>query len=200
MAQKTKEGEMIKEVEIYSQNDLERKCKKETFDDSVLISIGNPHKLFSRRQVDEKVPRLIKVKFKHTLRLRFYDVNALDEVVEGRKKIIPTTKDIDHVIRFINKYSNRANRVVIHCWGGISRSPGIGILVLYLIEKNEDKVIERLCTIAPNALPNKKILELIDEKYQTKFVERRNDVIRNLNNRIRMSLQSTESEELEEIK
>jgi predicted protein tyrosine phosphatase len=188
---------MIHEVEIYSQNDLERKCKNDTFEGSILISIGNPHRIFSKKQVDERIPVIIKERFKHILRLEFYDVNSLNEVIQGRKEIIPTTKDIDNVVRFISKHREIYHRVVIHCLGGISRSPGIGVLVLYLIDSNEDIVIERLCRIAPNALPNRKILELIDEEFKTKFVERRNDVIRNMNKRLQMSLQSNESEGLE---
>jgi predicted protein tyrosine phosphatase len=190
---------VITEVEIYSQNVLERKCKKTSFKDSILISIGNPNKLFSKREVDEKIPKIFRKRFRHILRLKFYDVNSLNEVIEGRRKAIPTIRDVNKVINFISRNNNKNNRVVIHCWGGISRSPGIGVCVLYILEKDENRVIERLCEIAPNALPNRRILELIDEKYATSFVEKRNDVIRNLNNRIKLSLQSGVIEGLEEI-
>jgi predicted protein tyrosine phosphatase len=190
---------MIETVEIYSQNDLERICRNKTdFNDSILISIGNPPgSLF--KKIDEKIPSNIKKSFKRILRLEFNDGYEGDLLPNGKKKKPPKKEDVKKAISFFEKYKKKYKRIVIHCWAGTSRSTAIGIGILYKIYKDEDKVINVLKEIRPYALPHKAILDYIDELCNTNFKDKRNAVLMNYQSRIKKEIKKIEDDNLEEL-
>ena len=190
---------MINSVEIYSQNDLERKCRKNNFNDAVLISIGNPHWFFSNRKIDEKIPVIFKTKFDSILRLEFFDLVDTKDVQPWKPRRIPKLRDLNKVISFYNDSKYNYNRVIIHCWGGISRSTAMGLLVLFLIHKNVDIAIRELKKLQPYALPHAGILTMIDQLYETNFLEHRMEIIRCWKERIQKDLILAQSEGLEEV-
>jgi len=191
---------MIREVAIYSQNDLERLCRKREMKGAVLISIGNPRSGLFRKE-DEKIPEAIRKAFDKILRLEFHDAYEGDRLPDGRLKRPPTKKDLLKAIRFYEANKERYSTLVVHCWAGTSRSTAIGICMLYLIHGDEDKVIEVLKHIRPYALPHEKILEFIDEIYGTSFQEKRNVVLMNYRERIQRDIEEArnENEGLEEV-
>jgi len=191
---------MINRVEIYSQNDLERLCRKQKMTDSILISIGNPGSGLFRKE-DERIPKAIRKAFPKILRLEFHDAYDGDRVPDGRLKRPPTQRDLQKAIRFYESNKDKYSTLVVHCWAGTSRSTAIGICMLYLIHGNEDKVIEVLKEIRPYALPHKKILEYIDELYGTTFQGKRTVVLMNYKERIQRDIEKarTENEGLEEV-
>jgi predicted protein tyrosine phosphatase len=191
---------MICEVAIYSQNDLERACRKQKMRDAILISIGNPRSGIFRKE-DEKIPEAIRKAFDKMLRLEFHDAYEGDRLPDGKLKRPPTKKDLLRAIRFYEANKDRYSTLVVHCWAGTSRSTAIAICMLYLIHGNEDKVIEVLKEIRPYALPHKKILEYIDELYGTTFQGKRTVVLMNYKERIQRDIEKarTENEGLEEV-
>jgi len=191
---------MINEVAIYSQNDLERACRKRKMPDSVLVSIGNPRSGLFRKE-DEKIPEAIRKAFPKILRLEFHDAYEGDRLPDGRLKKPPEKRDLLKVIRFYESNKDKYSRIVVHCWAGTSRSTAIGICLLYLIHGDEKKVIDILKVTRPYALPHKRILEYIDEIYDTSFQEKRNDVLMNYKERIQKDIDriKNENEGLEEV-
>jgi len=191
---------MIKNVAIYSQNELDRICKKQKMPDSVLISIGNPRSGLFRKE-DEKIHKKIKKAFSKILRLEFHDAYEGDKLPNNKLKKPPVKKDLLKAIKFYEENKNHYSTLVIHCWAGTSRSTAIGVCILYLLKRDEDEVINILKEIRPYALPHMKILEYIDEIYDTTFKYKRNDVLMNYKERIQKSIEKikNENEGLEEV-
>jgi predicted protein tyrosine phosphatase len=181
---------MISSVEIHSQNDLVQLCKEKDFSDSILISIGNPSSFFRLKRIDEKIPRIIKTSFRHVLRLKFNDIDKVIKLNGSRKTRIPSKNDVEKAIAFYQKYKEKYEKLIIHCWSGISRSAAIGIAILYQIYLDEDKVIERLKEIRPQAMPNEIIIQYIDKIYNTNFNEKRVELLKSKMRHIKRSLKS----------
>lgn len=191
---------MINEVAIYSQNDLERLCRKQIFPDSILVSIGNPRSGFIGKE-DEKVPGNIRKAFPKILRLEFHDAYEGDKLPDNAPKKTPKKRDVLKVIRFFESNMSKYSTIVVHCWAGTSRSTAIGICLLYLIHRDEDKAIDILKEIRPYALPHKTILGFIDEIFGTRFQDKRNAVLLNYKERILKDIEKgkNQNEGLEEL-
>ena len=190
---------MITSIEIYGQRELESICKDNDFNNSILISIGNPHRILRRKNVDEQIPKIFKTKFDKILRLEFYDVSKKSDLQKTQVKRIPKENDVKKAIRFFEQHRDKKDRLIIHCWGGVSRSTAIGICILYLILQDEESVITKIGEIRKEALPNAKIKEIIDNIYKTGFTERRYDVMKNWKNRFQRELFELMNEGLEEV-
>ncbi|MBL8968657.1 MAG: dual specificity protein phosphatase family protein [Spirochaetaceae bacterium] len=176
---------MITEVEIYGQAELDRLCERRDFPRSALVSIGNPHWPFRKPSYDEALPRSIKDKFRDILRLEFFDEVEFEKIPRGKPKRLPQKRDIRKVIDFYERHGNECDRIVIHCRSGVSRSTAVGMVILYLIHRDEDAVIERMKKQRPYAVPHEGILKLADELLGSRLEVRRLDIMRNWKGRIR---------------
>jgi predicted protein tyrosine phosphatase len=73
-----------------------------------------------------------KDRFKRILRLQFFDAELKEDLGELRPRRIPARRDIRRVIRFWNDSKDEATGYVVHRWGGLSRSAGVALGLLYL--------------------------------------------------------------------
>ena len=152
-------------IQVFGQFELEEHIRNGGEIYSHLISIGNPG--FIRRP-DHVLPKLFKQSFSSILRLRFYDVRKKEQLGPQQKiKRIPKKKDVKRVIKFFEKTKYEATGYNIHCWQGVSRSTAVALILLYLIYEDEGKASKKLVEIRRQAMPNKLIVTLFDEMYNT---------------------------------
>jgi predicted protein tyrosine phosphatase len=73
--------------------------------------------------IDPKAPEArLSDKFAAVLRLSFNDIAAPG----GPEDVLFAEEHADAVVRFLEQWPN-AERVVVHCVGGVSRSPGVAL-------------------------------------------------------------------------
>ena len=149
-------------IQIFGQIELVQYIESGSETVSHLVSIGNP-KSRSMKRSDTELPPIFKKTFEKVLRQAFFDVEKKEHLGSMRPKRIPMKKDVRKVIRFFNRYSDTATGFCIHCWRGISRSTAIALGYLYLIHKDEQKAVDELKKIQPEAAPHPGIVKYFDE-------------------------------------
>ena len=140
-------------IEIYGQQDLVEAVLAGNVSCSHVISIGNPGNI-GRRKEDTTMPPVFKSYFKRWLRLEFFDVLKKEHLGPMRPRRIPLKKDVRRVIRFFNGTRDEATGYAIHCWRGVSRSTAIALGVLYMMYHDEQKAVDELKRIRPEAGPH----------------------------------------------
>ncbi len=128
-----------------------------------LISIGNPRAFFAPVKPGTRVPPLFRQKFDDVLRLAFFDVDSIESLGKMRPKKVAERHDIERVVSFFNTTRTGTDGWTIHCWQGLSRSPGIALGILFLIYGDEDKAARELRRIRPEARPLQRIVGFFDE-------------------------------------
>lgn len=152
------------DIEIYGQNELIERIGQNKNVTSHLISIGNPSVLWKRdHRQDTNVPKIFKETFKSILRIEFFDVLEKEHLGNMRPKRIPLKRDVKKAIRYFKKHSKNANGFTIHCWRGVSRSTAIALGYLYLIHGDEQKAVDALKKIRPDAGPHPGLVKFFDE-------------------------------------
>jgi len=73
----------------------------------------------------------------------------------------PTMKDILNVLHFTNTFTND-DKVLIHCHGGICRSPAVAMLALIQHGSSIEDALATVLKIRPVAWPNKLVIRLGD--------------------------------------
>jgi predicted protein tyrosine phosphatase len=129
-----------------------------------LISIGNPHLPWRPWMPGEYLQPLFRKSFKRILRLAFFDVERKDLLGKMRPRRIPEARDVMRVIRFWEGTRGGASGYVLHCWGGVSRSAGMALGLLYLECGSEEEAARRLRSIRPEAGPHRGILRHFDRE------------------------------------
>ncbi|MFW5890816.1 MAG: hypothetical protein ACOCUI_01200 [bacterium] len=185
-------------IQILGQHELEKHINKGGKVYSHLISIGNPGKGRKNRP-DHILPKLFKQTFKSILRLEFYDVESKSHLVKGQKKRIPQKRDVKKIIRYYNKTKNRATGYTIHCWRGIARSTAVGLIILYLMYKDEQKAAQKLAKIRRQAMPHKGMIEHFDNIMGTNLSNSREKLWKERIEIIRKELEEDLIEELEVV-
>ena len=145
-------------LEIFSESELFEILSKRNYSKKVCISIGDPG-----TQINWK----IKKSFLKVLRLEFFDVVEIDH--SNEKLRIPQLKDVKKIVQFFQE--NKELDFVIHCNAGVGRSPAVGLILLFLLESSYHLAKTQLKKIRPKAMPNKLIIKLFDDLYQTKLLE-----------------------------
>lgn len=159
-------------VQIFGEEELIQHLKNGGSIYSHLISIGNPKKLIGKQNHGQFIPDIFKSKFKKILRLDFFDVDKKEHLRPKQfPKKIPESIDIKKIINFYNTTKNEATGYTIHCWRGVSRSTAVGLCILYMITKLEDKARQLLQQIRPQAMPLKRIVELFDLEYGSNLTD-----------------------------
>ncbi len=138
-------------IQIFGETQLDELLanQEEYFDHC--ISIGSP---------GEKMLNSIKDNFVSYLRLEFHDIDEKKYLND----ILPSLSDVEKIINYFNETKDVATGYVIHCHAGVSRSAAVGIALLYMITKSEEKSLQIFYEIKKLALPNKKLIELFDKK------------------------------------
>jgi predicted protein tyrosine phosphatase len=105
------------------------------------------------------------------LRLEFFDAERVDLLGEQRPRRIPRRRDVRRVLRFYEATAAEATGYVVHCWGGISRSPAIALGLFYLETGSEDEAARNLRAIRPEAGPHRLIARLFDAELGSRLEE-----------------------------
>ena len=83
---------------------------------------------------------------------------------EANHQILPNLGHINKIIQFTESW-NQSKPIVIHCWCGVSRSMATATFLLCKINnKNIDKNVRFIRSVAPHANPNKLMISMF-EKY-----------------------------------
>ena len=181
-------------IQVFGQDELEERIKNGNKVYSHLISIGNPG---IKPQPDILIPKIFKSAFTSILRFRFYDATKKEQLgPKQRIKRIPNKKDVKKLIKYYQKTKNKATGYTIHCWRGISRSTAMAYILLYLIYKDEKIASDELISIRRNAMPNRLIISIFDELYDTNLSEFNKTIFKSRIERMRQELSNT-VEELE---
>lgn len=117
--------------------------------------------------IDEEVEVKVPYGAGHT-RLNMWDVESDhspfylgDEVANSG---IPTREHVQEIINYANSIDEKNDRVLVHCWAGISRSTAAALIIMYILyNKDINRAVERLLEIRPAAAPNKLLCKYADE-------------------------------------
>jgi predicted protein tyrosine phosphatase len=101
-----------------------------------------------------------KPKYSNQLALYFHDVES-ETMLDW---IAPQTRDLEEVIRF-TKNLTETDRLLIHCYQGISRSPAVAIGVLISKNINFSDAYHHVSCMRTGINPNKLIIGIIDEYF-----------------------------------
>jgi predicted protein tyrosine phosphatase len=94
---------------------------------------------------------------KNHLKLELNDISAPTEGL-----ILPNEEHIERLLAFGESWAP-SERVLIHCWAGVSRSPAA--LLILLAQKNpgrEEEMARLVRSRAPHIRPNRRLIELGD--------------------------------------
>ena len=119
--------EQKRKYKVMSRSACERYCRQKNDKPSVIISIKS-----SWDRIDPDVYSSPENGVKHILPLSFDDIDKEDDpdhcMQEG---------DGRAVADFINRYYDEADRIIVHCDGGISRSAGVAAAIMRVKERGD---------------------------------------------------------------
>ena len=112
-----------------------------------VISIGS---------ADEAAPDGFEVHRGPKLRMTFDDTTK----AKGSKRP-PSREEIEEIIDFVNDIRDSDSVVLMHCGGGLSRSPAIAYVALctWLGAGEEGRAASLLAEIRPGSVPNRRVVE-----------------------------------------
>lgn len=89
-------------------------------------------------------------------------VNDIWEPVPGQ--ILPGNEHIDSLIAFGTAWG-QASSLLVHCYAGVSRSTAAALILLALdADGREHEAAQLLRRKAPHAIPNRRMIEVADER------------------------------------
>ena len=110
---------------------------------------------------DSAVPEIFEAFERHErLDLRFHDI-----IDEQPDMIVPNRHHIERLLRFGRAMiaSSAQVKLLVHCQAGVSRSTAAALLLLAAAQPGQpESAMARLRSIAPNAWPNLRVIELGD--------------------------------------
>jgi predicted protein tyrosine phosphatase len=161
----------MRDIRVFGELELLELVRKGESLPDHLVSIGNPRLPWKRLMPGEYLQPLFRKGFKRVLRLRFFDVERKDLLGRMRPRRIPMARDVRRVIRFWEGTKDEASGYVLHCWGGVSRSAGMALGLLYLDCGSEEEAARRLRSIRPEAGPHRGILRHFDRELGCHLLE-----------------------------
>jgi predicted protein tyrosine phosphatase len=114
-----------------------------------VISIGDP---------GEPMPDGLD-RFKSSLRLVFYDVDADTDFEHG-----PAREDVQAIIDFAREIADEPGDLLVHCSAGVSRSSAAALVAMttWLGPTREDEAIEWMYATSAIAQPNPQLVHYAD--------------------------------------
>lgn len=149
-------------IGIFGERELIDLLKKAPPFHTHCISIGNP---------SQDLPSEISKSYISVLRLEFYDVDSIDDLMPEQEKRIPEPADVLKVINFFRSTNTAATGYDIHCWQGVSRSTAIGLGLLKLMGYDEDALESILLSLRPGASPHKRLVQYFDKELGSHLVD-----------------------------
>jgi len=126
--------------------------------DELHITIGGVNATHVLTLIDEDV-EVTYPEGVQTMRLNMFDVEYEDDILIGTPKM----EHVQRIINFANSIDKKNDRVVVHCWAGVSRSTAAALIILYVLYNNDIKqAIDKLLEIRPQASPNKLLCKYAD--------------------------------------
>lgn len=103
---------------------------------------------------------------------KYYAKNSISEnthiKVDDHEWVVndksPNMLTVEKIVRFARSL-NPDDKVLIHCFAGISRSTAAAIIVLYEHEKDVEFIEKSILAMRPRAAPNRLIAKLADDFY-----------------------------------
>ncbi|MDE2228757.1 MAG: dual specificity protein phosphatase family protein [Alphaproteobacteria bacterium] len=89
------------------------------------------------------------------------ELNDISDPTEGL--ILPNEEHVDRLLAFGKNWTPPSERLLIHCWAGVSRSPAA--LLILLVQKNPGREADMVMLVrsrAPHIRPNPRLIELGD--------------------------------------
>lgn len=95
---------------------------------------------------------------KGILRLKFDDVER--NFVKNENCI--TKEDAEEIVKFVNKYKNKVDKIIVHCEAGVSRSAGVCAAIMKAINGDDWAIFDnpRFC---PNMTCYRTVLDAFDK-------------------------------------
>ena len=149
-------------IQIFGQDELVEHILNGGNHYDYLISIGNPKKVFGRKNPGQTMPGIFRQAFRYILRLEFFDVEKGDHLGPMRPKRIPNRMDVQRAIRFYRRTHKLTSGYIFHCWRGISRSPAFALGFLYMMTGSESIAKDALQHLRPDALPLQLVIKYFD--------------------------------------
>ena len=125
-------NEQIGKYKIMSRNACERYCSQKHKKRSIIISIKS-----SWDKVDADLHPDTMNNVRHILRLSFDDCEYEDNADHCMSK-----KDGRKVARFIKKYYDDTDVIIVHCDGGVSRSAGVCAAIMRVMEGDDYPIFD----------------------------------------------------------
>jgi predicted protein tyrosine phosphatase len=172
---------MSMNIEVYGQRELVEAIHNNKVQSSHVISIGNPGNI-GRGKEDTTMPAVFKSFFRGWLRLEFFDVLKKEHLGPMRPKRIPLKRDVKKVIKFFRKTRKDATGYAIHCWRGVSRSSAVALGILYMIYEDEQRAVDELKRIRPEAGPHPGLVSYFDAVLGCNLTSKNNQ-LREIRNR-----------------
>lgn len=134
--------------------------------DDLHITIGGVNATHVLTLIDQDV-KVTYPEGVQTMRLNMWDVESTESAlypgVELTGDGIPTMEHVYEIINFANSIDKKNDRVVVHCWAGVSRSTAAALIILYILyDKDIKRAIDKLLEIRPQAAPNKLLCKYAD--------------------------------------
>ena len=105
--------------------------------------------------------------FQKILTLKFHDISTRADMTKDMRPLPPNRRLIKKIVNFYSKTSDIASGYTIHCHAGVHRSVATGLIGFYLMRQNEKWAMNELLKIKALPLPNKKMISLFDQMYDT---------------------------------
>lgn len=132
-----------------------------------IISIGDP---------GIPIPSILSTEGRNVLRIEYDDI-YLDNAFSVNKQP-PTEKNVLDLFQFAYDCKD-SDAILVHCQNGISRSPAVGLILLYLKEKSEKTAAEKLFEVRPISMPDRYFVQIADKLLESHLKEVSEEIVLN---------------------
>ena len=123
-----------------------------SIDDCVIISITSP--MEKPADINLNNPHI-----KAILRLTFDDAEPEDKNVFPHMTLM-SSSDAKAVLAFINNHKDNVDKIIVHCFAGVSRSAAVCAALMLILNGDDMEIFDN-----PNFSPNMHCYRLILEKH-----------------------------------
>lgn len=126
----------------------------------------------------ESEPLVLPKRSQKILQMRFHDVDDIEmHAPQFRKCRAPTEEHVRKVMQFFSEISQAESgggdqfAILVHCESGLSRSAASAIIGLTCLGYDAQTAFDIVCEANPHSLPNRRMLRIADEIFQTTNLE-----------------------------
>jgi len=126
----------------------------------------------------ESEPLVLPKRLQKILQMRFHDVDDIEmHAPQFRRCQAPTEEHVRKVMQFFSEISQAESgggdqfAILVHCESGLSRSAASAIIGLTCLGYDAQTAFDIVCEANPHSLPNRRMLRIADEIFQTTNLE-----------------------------